>query len=232
MNMESANQIFVMALGGSIICPDEIDISYLRDFYDFILKEIDDGKKFIIVTGGGSLCRKFQKAAGEFVHVSDEDKDWLGIHSTRLNAQLLRTIFAKQAHPVILEHRGKITNFDGYSVIIAAGWRPGWSTDFVAVQIAVDFHVDKVLILGKPDFVYNKDNQQFPDAKPFINLTWSEYLKLIPNEWSPGIHAPVDPVAAKLAQKEGIEAIVAGGKDLENLKNILEGKKFKGTIIN
>ncbi len=225
------DQIFVMALGGSIICPDEINTIYLKDFYNFIIGEIAADKKFIVVTGGGSLCRKFQKAAGEFVHVSDEDKDWLGIHSTRLNAQLLRTIFIKQAHPVILKERGKITDFDGYSVIVAAGWHPGWSTDFVAVQIAVDFNVDKVLILGKPDFVYNKDNQQFSDAKPFTNLTWSEYLKLIPNDWSPGIHAPVDPIAAQLAQKEGIKAVVADGKNLENLKNILEGKKFKGTII-
>ncbi|TSC53340.1 MAG: uridylate kinase [Parcubacteria group bacterium LiPW_39] len=225
------NKIFVMALGGSIICPDGIDVSYLKNFYDFIVKEIAAGKKFIIVTGGGNPARQYQRAAGEIVPISDQDKDWLGIHATRLNAHLLRTIFAKQAHPVILEHRGKIIDFDGYSVIIAAGWRPGWSTDFVAVQIAVDFNVDKVLILGKPDFVYNKDNQRFSDATPFTNLTWQEYLKLIPNEWSPGIHAPVDPVAAKLARQEGIEVIVADGKNLENLKNILEERKFKGTMI-
>lgn len=225
------NQIFIMALGGSIICPDEINVSYLKNFYDFIIKEIAADKKFIVVTGGGNPARKYQRAAGEIASISDQDKDWLGIHASRLNAHLLRTIFAKQAHPVILEERGKVKDFDGYAVIVAAGWRPGWSTDFVAVQIAVDFKIEEVLILGKPDFVYNKDNQQFPDAKPFTNLTWSEYLKLIPNEWSPGIHAPVDPVAAQLAQKEGIEAIVADGKNLENLKNILEGKKFKGTTI-
>jgi uridylate kinase len=230
--MKTDKQIFVMALGGSIIHPDEIDISYLKDFYDFILKEIAEGKKFIIVTGGGALCRKFQKAAGEFVHVSDEDKDWLGIHSTRLNAQLLRTIFIKQAHPVILKKRGKITDFDGYSIIIAAGWPPGgWSTDFVAVQIAVDFGLGEALILGKPEYVYDKDNQKFPDAKPFEKISWSEYLKLIPNEWSPGIHAPLDPIAAKLAQKENLKVIVAGGKDLENVKKILNNQDFKGTII-
>lgn len=248
------DQIFVMALGGSIICPDGINVSYLKNFYDFIIKEIAAGKKFIIVTGGGNPARQYQRAAGEIAQISDEDKDWLGIHATRLNAHLLRTIFVKEAHPVMAEERHKVSDFDGYSVIIAAGWKPGWSTDFVAVQMAVDFGINKTLILGKPDFVYNtyklvhsakmkidfhfglaanynKNNQQFPDAKPFEKLTWSEYLKLIPNEWSPGIHAPVDPVAAQLARKEGIEAIVADGKNLENLKNILEGKKFKGTII-
>lgn len=223
--------IFVMALGGSIVHPDEINVSYLREFKNFILAETAKGKKFIIVVGGGSPARKFQRAASEVIGVADEDLDWLGIHATRLNAHLLRTIFREQAHPVILDGRGRISDFAGYSIIIGAGWRPGWSTDFVATRAAADFSVKTVLILGKPEFVYNKDNQQFTDAVPLENLNWDEYLKLIPNEWSPGIHAPVDPVAAKLARQEGLKIIVAGGVDLENVKNILEGKKFKGTVI-
>ena len=101
----------------------------------------------------------------------------------------------------------------------------------MAAQAAADFNIKMVLILGKPEFVYNKDNQQFSDAEPIKELSWPEYLKLIPNVWSPGIHAPVDPVAAKLAEKEGLEVIVAGGADLANVKNILEGEKFKGTVI-
>ncbi len=229
--MESNNQTFVIALGGSIFYPDEIDTAYLKEFYDFIVKEIASGKKFIIVTGGGSLCRKFQKAAGQIAEVSDEDKDWLGIHTTRLNAHLLRTIFVKEAQPVILKRRGKVENFDGHSIIIGAAWHPGRSTDFVAVQIAIDFKAGQAIILGKPEYVFDKDNQKFAQAKPIEKISWSDYLKLIPNEWSPGLHAPVDPIAAQLAQKEKLKVIVAGGRDLSNVKNILEGKKFKGTTI-
>lgn len=227
-----SDKIFVMDLGGSVICPDKIDADYLKSFRDFIIKEIAGGRKFVIIVGGGNPARSYQQAAGEVAQVSEEDKDWLGIHATRLNAHLLRTIFAQQAHPVILKQRNNVTDFGSHSVIIGAGWQPGWSTDFVAVQTAVDFNAKRAIILGKPAYVYDKDNQRFPDAQPLPKLKWDEYLKLIPSEWSPGIHAPVDPIAARLAQKEGIEVIVADGKDLNNLKNILDNNEFNGTVIN
>ncbi len=222
---------FVIALGGSSLHPDHIDVEYLKRFFDFIKARIGLGERFVIVVGGGALARKFQKAAGEIVAVADEDKDWLGIHATRLNAHLLRTVFCKEAHPVIMDSRGKLKDFDGRSLIVAAGWRPGWSTDFVAVQIALDFELKRAIILGKPDYVYDKDHQKFSNAKPIKEISWDDYSKLIPRDWSPGIHAPVDPVAAKLARDENLEVIVASGADLENVKNILEGRKFRGTTI-
>ena len=227
-----ANKTFVIALGGSIIHPDELNVSYLKDFYNFILGQIAKGRKFIIVIGGGRLCRKYQQAATEVAGINDEDKDWLGIHVTRLNAHLLRTIFMRQAHPVILKQRHGVTDFGGHSIIIGAGWHPGWSTDFVAVQAAADFKISEVIILGKPDYVYDKDNQKFADARPIEKLTWLEYAKLVPAEWSPGMSAPVDPVAAKLAQSAKIKVIVASGADLANLEKILDGEEFAGTTIN
>jgi uridylate kinase len=222
---------FVIALGGSIVCPSEVNVAYLREFHAFLLKQIKLGQRFVLVVGGGGPARHYQKAASEIVTVSDEDKDWIGIHATRLNAHLLRTIFQEEANPIIFEARGKISEFGDYSVIIGAGWRPGWSTDFVTTQIAVDFGVSQAIILGKPDYVYDKDNQLHADAKAIEKMTWEEYMRLIPSEWTPGIHAPVDPVAARLAQESNLEVIVAGGKDLANLKNILDGGKFKGTAI-
>jgi len=229
--MSEFQKDFVIALGGSSVYPDQIDIEYLKRFYNFIRREIKEGKRFVFVIGGGNLARRFQKAASEIVEVSDEDKDWLGIHATRLNAHLLRAIFYKEAHPVIMDQRGKLKDFDGYAIIIGAGWRPGWSTDFVAVQIAIDFGLRQAIILGKLDYVYDNDNQKFPDAKPIKELNWAGYLELIPNDWSPGIHAPVDPIAAKIAQKENLEVVVANGHDLENVKKIFDGQKFEGTTI-
>jgi len=222
---------FVIALGGSIVCPDVVNVDYLREFHHFLSGQIKEGKRFILVIGGGGPARQYQKAAGAVVEVSDEDKDWIGIHATRLNAHLLRTVFRDEANPIIFEAKGKITEFGDYPLIIGAGWRPGWSTDFVTVQIAVDFKNPQAIILGKPDYVYDKDNHLYSDAKPYSKMSWEEYMKLVPAEWSPGIHAPVDPVAAQLAQKEKLRVIVAGGKDLANVKNILDGKEFKGTII-
>jgi uridylate kinase len=225
------NKVFVMALGGSIICPEKINTRYLSRFYKLIKEYIKKGYYFIIVAGGGKIARDYQKAASRIVNVSDEDKDWLGIHATRLNAHLLRTVFRKEADPVVFDQRHKLKKFNNHSIIIASGWKPGWSTDFVAVQIAVDFKVKRVLILGKPKYVYTHNPEKHEIARPIKKITWEDYLKRIPKKWKPGLHLPVDPVASRLAKEKNIEVIVASAKDLKNLTNILEGKSFKGTLI-
>lgn len=222
---------FVISLGGSIAFPEQINISFIRALYLFIKKEIKKGNKFIIVSGGGDITRKYQQAAGKVTRVSNEDKDWIGIHATRLNAQLLRTIFKREANPFVFDQRFKVKNFGRYSLIIASGWRPGWSTDYVAVQIAADFKIKEVINLSKAAYVYTADFQKDPTAKPIEKISWKDYLNLIPKKWIPGLHVPVDPIAAKLAAVKKIKVIVAGGQELSNLRNILRGKHFKGTIL-
>jgi uridylate kinase len=224
-------KIIVIALGGSILYPENIDTKYIRQFASYIKKYIKKGRKFVIVVGGGRTSRIYQGAASQIAKVDDEDKDWIGIHATRLNAHLLRTIFKDLADPVVFDTRYKRKKLS-YPITIASGWRPGWSTDFVAVALAKDYGAKQVIIAGKPSHVYDKDFVKYKDAKPFEKLSWQEYRTLIPEKWTPGFHSPVDPVAARLAQKEKIEAIVTDGRDLKNLTKIIEGKRFQGTIIN
>ena len=45
------------------------------------------------------------------------------------------------------------------------------------------------------------------------------------------MNVPFDPIAAKAAQKSKIDVIIAQGTDLKNLKDIIEGKPFRGTVI-
>ena len=222
---------FIIALGGSVAFPEKVNVSYLKKFYLFIKNEIRKKKKFVIVCGGGYITRKYQKAVAKITKVPNEDKDWIGIHSTRLNAHFLRTVFRKESDPVVFDERFKLKDFNKCPIVIASGWRPGWSTDYVAVQIAADFKVKEVIILGKPDYVYTADFRRYKKAKPIKQISWKDYLKLIPSKWSPGSHSPVDPIAAKLASREKIRVIVADGKKLNNFKKILQGQKFKGTII-
>jgi uridylate kinase len=222
---------FVISLGGSVICPKEIDFKFLKKFYFFIERKIKEGFKLVIVAGGGETARNYQRAISKIKKVSNEDKDWLGIEATKLNALLLKTIFKKYAHPVLFDRRFKIKNFGKHPIIIASGWKPGWSTDFVTVQIALDFKINLAILLGKPDYVYTANPDKVKNAKPIEKMSFKDYFKLIPKKWSPGLHAPVDPIAAKLAMKKKIKIIVASGKDLKNFEKILKGEKFKGTTI-
>ena len=225
------SKTIVIALGGSIMYPEEIDISFLKKFKKFILNRLRDGSRFIIVVGGGRIARIYQDAAHKVYKISDEDKDWLGIHSTRANAHLLRTIFKDVAAPVIIDSRAKMKSLE-YPVTIASGWRPGWSTDYISIAIAEHFKVKEVIIAGKPAHVYDRDPHKYAGAKELHELTWKEYRKLIPSKWKPGLHSPVDPVGARLAEKKGIKAFIINGKDLKNFEKMLSGKEFKGSIIN
>ena len=220
----------VIALGGSIMYPDAIDASFIKDFKSFIEKFTKQGMRFVIVVGGGRVARVYQEAAMAVGSITDEDKDWLGIHATRMNAHLIRTVFRKIANPVVIDSRGRVKKL-AHPVTVGGGWQPGWSTDYVATALAQDFEISEVVIVGKPDFVYDKDPHKFRDAKPLPELSWKEYRKLIPGKWTPGFHSPVDPVAAKLGEKADIKAIIVNGKDLKNIEALLKGKDFKGTLI-
>jgi uridylate kinase len=221
----------VIGLGGSIMVPDEVNVSFLKKFNFLIKKQIKKGFKFVIIVGGGRTARKYQKAVSEVIKVSDKEKDNIGISATKLNAYLIKVIFEKQAFPKIFDKRFKIKEFGKYPLIIGSGWEYGCSTDLVACQVAYDFNIKKIIMLGNPDYVYTSDFQKHKDAKPIEMMSWSDYLKLIPSKWSPGLSSPVDPVAAHLAKKKNLQVIVAGGKDLDNFEKILNNKKFKGTVI-
>ena len=225
----------VISLGGSIIVPGEIQVEFLKKFKEFILEFLKKDYRFIIVTGGGNVCRKYQEAASAITKVSDEDKDWIGIHATRLNAHLVRTIFKKEAYPVVLDSPLKKINGNSekYKLFIASGWRPGWSSDYCAVLLADRFKADKVINASNIDYAYDKDpsTRLGASAKPIKEITWAKYRKIISSKWTPGMKVPFDPIASKMAQKLKITVIITRGTDLQNLKNILENKDYTGTVV-
>ena len=230
--MMNKNSYTIIALGGSIISPTpgKINIRFLKNFQELILDYLKRGRKFIIVAGAGKTGRLYQEAASKIVTISDKDLDWLGIHGTRLNAHLLRTIFSKEAYPVIIDKPQKPIK-NNPSLIIASGWHSGYSTDFIAVRLAQRFKADSIIIASNISYVYEKDPAKHKNIKKIKKINWQDYRKLIVNNWKPGMNAPVDPIAAKLAQKIKLKTILLRGTDLKNLENYLEKKKFKGTII-
>jgi uridylate kinase len=222
--------LVIMSLGGSIIVPDEVDVGFLKRFRDLILKHIKKGKRFIIITGGGKTCRKYQKAAARITKLTDEDLDWLGIHATRFNAHLLRTIFRAQAHPRVIKNPTEKLDFKE-DILIGAGWRPGCSTDWDSVMIAENFKARKLINLSNIKYVCDKDPKFCKDAKPIPEMTWKEFRGLVGDKWDPGANLPFDPVASKEAERIGLEVAIMDGTDLSNLEGYLEGKPFKGTVI-
>ena len=116
-------------------------------------------------------------------------------------------------------------------IVVAAGWKPGWSTDFDAVLLCEDYGARTVINLSNIDKVYNKDPRKFKDAKSYDKISWTDFRKIVGDKWIPGINAPFDPVAAKKAQDLGIKVVVMDGANLDNVENYFNGKKFVGTVI-
>ncbi len=227
--MPSSKRV-IISLGGSLIVPNEIDTRFLRQFKIIIDREVSSGKKFVLITGGGRTSRRYSDAVKSLGDVNSDDLDWLGIHSTRLNGHLLRTIFRKHSHRRIITDPTKKESAVE-PIIIGAGYRPGWSTDYVAVLLAKQYQADTVLNLSNIDYVYNKDPKKFLGAEPIKEIRWTEFRKIVGNKWDPGLNTPFDPVASRLAEKLKLRVIVMNGLKLDNLKNFLSGKKFKGTVI-
>ncbi len=220
----------VISVGGSLIVPDKIDTIFLKKFRTVIEKYVREGIHFLIITGGGMTARQYQKAAKEAGELSKEDLDWLGIHATRLNGHLLLSLFRKHAHPILITNPGKLMRTKK-PIFVAAGWRPGRSTDYVAVTLAKKMGAKKLVNLSNIDYVYNKDPNKFKDAKPIQEIGWAEFRKLLPEKWDPGLHTPFDPIASREADRSGMEVAMINGGKLSEFEKYLSGKKFIGTKI-
>ncbi len=224
------NTHIIISLGGSMVVPDLPDSLYVKNFVSLINEYVKKDFKFIIIVGGGKICRNYQNALKEIRNVSNEELDILGVHSTVFNAQFVRMSFGENAYKEVLQGPDNLLNVDS-KIIIGAGWKSGNSTDLIAILSAEKVGAKKVINLSNIDYAYNKDPNKFSDAVKIEHSSWADFRAILPKEWNPGLNAPFDPIAALKAESEGIEVAIMNGKNLENLKNYLDGQSFIGTVI-
>ncbi len=223
----------IFSLGGSLVVPDEVNVPYLREFRDFINEFVQQGWKFVLVVGGGAPARKYITAAKEIIgdSITHDDMDWLGVHATRFNAHLIRTIFRPIAQPVIITNPVEDYLDESKPVIVSGGWKPGWSTDYVAVKIANRLKAKVLVNLSNIKYVYSADPKKDPTAKPLKDMLWSDFRKLVGDKWVPGMSAPFDPIASRQAMETDLNVYVTEGSNIENVKNILLGKEYIWTLL-
>jgi len=217
----------VISLGGSIIVPDRIDVDFIHEFKRVILNL--ENERFVIICGGGKVCRRYQDAAKKTGEISKEDLDWIGIRATRLNAELVRTCFGDDAHGKVIHDPNE--PIDAIRrIIVGAGFEPGSSTDLRAVQLAKRFGAFRVINMSNIDYVYSADPKKDPRAERMERISWPAFRKLVGNEWDPGLNMPFDPIASREAEQMGLEVAIIGN-DMLNFENLLRGREFRGTTI-
>jgi uridylate kinase len=223
-------KITVLSLGGSLIVPDKVDTHFLIKFKEYILSYVKQENKVGILCGGGKTCRNYIQAAQDVSTIPQVDLDWIGIMATRLNAELVRTIFGEYAYEkVVVNHSASIKT--SKRIIIGAGWEPGCTTDTDSVLFAETIHATTVINLTNIDYVYTKDPHKFKDAQIIKKISWADFRKIIGDKYTSGMNVPFDPVASKKAEQLKLKVIILNGNNIDNLKNCLDGKEYIGTVI-
>jgi len=227
--MNKSNKI-VISLGGSLIVPDGIDVSFVKSFVALIKDYVAQEFSFLIITGGGKICRDYDESLRQITDPSNEDLDWLGISVTRANAEFIRICFGELAFKKIVLDPDFIPETNR-PIIVGGGWKPGNSSDLAAVRCAKSVGAIKIINLSNIDYVYDKDPKTNPDAKPIDKISWIDFMLLFPNDWVPGRNIPFDPIASCEAETLGQEVVILNGKNIENLKSYLDNNQFVGTVI-
>ena len=238
----------VLSVGGSIIAPNEVDTNFLSEFCSMTVSYLTSNPetRLILVAGGGGPARIYQNAYKTVLSsytdtirnaasYSEQDTlnnacDWIGIMATRLNAQILKTCFGPLCQQEVVTDPTKVTDFTG-RVLLAAGWKPVFSSDNDAVLLAERFNADTVVNLSNIEKVYTDDPKKNPTAKPLDTISWEDFRKMVGDEWVPGKNCPFDPIASKKASEIGLKVICASGKNISNIRSILDGKDYIGTTI-
>jgi uridylate kinase len=232
----------IIKYGGSKVSPtpETRDDSFIDSLIDLTRKYSE--QEFMIIIGGGALAGKKQADEPD---ADNDRKDWLGIEATWENAQYVIKRFQssgiEKVCPDVIKDPTQKTA--GYRIYFAGGWKPGNSTDYVTMTLAVTYGAEKVIKIS--DFEVVKDlsplevkdlskeerNQRLAEAEDLPEATWQKMVNLVGTEWVPRLNTPLDPLAAKLGLENSfITLYICQESQLEKvLSDDVQG--LKGTVV-
>ncbi len=218
--------VIALSVGGSILG----DIDYIKKLV-FVLKKISRKNKLYIVTGGGKTARKYVDICRRF-GANESFLDDVGIDATRLNARLLIAAIGN-AYPKPANDFDEATIAGkNFPVVVMGGTHPGHTTDAVTAMLAERVKADKLIIATNVDYVYTADPKKYRNAKVLKKLTADELIKITSKVGGEACSkSVVDLLAAQIIARSKIKTFVINGKNLNALKNVVENKKFVGSVI-
>lgn len=220
----------MLKLGGFAFDP-AVPVAKIRD-YAKVIKAFSRRNQLVVVTGGGSIARKYIATARE-LGASEAVCDQIGIHVSRLNAQILATALEESAFPEIPETFEDLTRSAGSGlVVVMGGLQPGQSTNAVAALAAEVMHADLLVNATNVDGVYTADPRKDSHAKKLDEVTPEDLLRILSSEGiRAGEYAFMDPIAIRIIQRSRISATVIDGRDPSNVDKALRGKRIGTRIV-
>ncbi|MEK6974277.1 MAG: UMP kinase [Nanoarchaeota archaeon] len=219
----------VFSLGGSVIIPNKVDLSYLDKFKKLILK-LKKSHKIIIVTGGGKTARNYISAL-EQEGLDKNTLSYIGIFTTRLNARLIAAIFKLKTVPTTEKQFYKMAKRERLIVTGALGFHPNMTSDGTAAEIASNITADLFINITNVNGLYNKDPRKFKDAKLIQKISLKEFYEVARRiKFKAGQHFVLDASAAKMIHARNIKTAIVN-RNTKNIENLISGRKFMGTLI-
>lgn len=224
-------KVIVLSLGGSLIMPEKIDFSFLEKFKK-TLRAHYKTHKFIVVCGGGTIARKYisilQKGKRPKIELSKA-----GIRATRMNAQLMMQLFGKEANDALPLNMKEISPYLAKNSVVFCGalrFRKDSTSDETAASLA-HFFKSSFINLTNVKGLFSADPKKSKNAKFIPKIPWKDFESLaLKIKYKAGQHFILDQQAAILIRKHKIPTFIIG-KELSNLKNILNNKPYEGTLI-
>lgn len=227
----------MLKLSGEVLLGKQasgIDHQVLESLCKEILEVKKSGVDVVIVIGGGNIWRyrDFKETGIERV-----TSDNIGMLATIMNAVAMQSMFERLGAscrvasaidiPQIAEpylRRKVISHLEKGKIVICAGGTgsPFFTTDSAAALRALEIKCDVLLKATNVDGVYNKDPDQFKNAKKFSELTYHDVL-----EMDLGF---MDQAAVSLCKESALPIVVFNLTKRGNIKKAVMGEKV-GTII-
>ena len=217
----------VVSIGGSILVPGENDSDYITRLAA-MLKEASKESRIAVICGGGKTARYYAGIAKE-LGGGDYQQDILGIAATRMNAQLLALALGDMPDDVCRDPEQLASENKRISVM--GGTEPGHTTDAVTAMVAKALGASRMINATSVDGVYTADPRKDPDAKKIDRMTIDELGDIVYKEHGAAKSSVFDPLGVSIAKENSIDILIVDGRDLEELRNDILGKKIKGTFV-
>lgn len=210
------------------LCDETID-----GICEAIAKVHKSGIEVAIVVGGGNFWRGRSSE-----NIDRFTSDMMGMLGTVINALRIQSTLENMgldtrvqtaihmmevAEPYI--KRKAVRHLEKGRIVIFGGGtgRPFFSTDTTAALRAAEIGADAILLAKTGvDGIYDKDPNQFKDAKKFDELT---YLEILSKELK-----IMDATATSLCMDNNIPLVVFGIENFENIIKAANGENI-GTIV-
>ena len=211
-----------------------IDVKVLNYYAREIKSIISLGIELAIVIGGGNIFRGISSSSKGLERVP---ADYLGMMATIMNSVALQSSLEKLncdtrvmsalsitqlAEPYI--RRRATRHLEKNRIVIFGGGtgNPYFTTDTAAVLRGIEINADVIMKGTKVDGVYDKDPQEYSDAKRYAALTYKE---VVDNELQ-----VMDMTAVTLCKENNFPILVFNLKKEDSINNVLKNTEH-ATII-